>query len=149
MAAYDVTTVATAIVDFVASKPEFRGSSIGPPDDAPDTPWGAVWYESTRFVGEKSSLTKGSGIVTFNLRLYLNREQEPNKDREILMANMAHELMFAMAGDFDFGDSNVRNLEPFEGFGADTSELEVKGVLYDICDITIPLLVNDLVTFTK
>ena len=147
--AYDPTIITRAIKDFVEAQGSFRGASIGPPDDAPDGLWGAVWYESTRLMGEKSSLSKGSGILTFNLRIYQEQSTESNEDAELRLSMLAHELMSAMAGDFDFGDANVRNLEPFDSFGADTSELEVKGRVYDIVDLTIPLLVNDIVTFTE
>jgi|SRR3990167_4280412 len=147
--AFDPTTVMRAVQTFLAASARFpAGVSVGAPNAPPGGMTAAVWFDGFEPSMEASGLAALSGTVTFTVRMYRPIANEPNETVEIEMSQAAFELLEDFCGDFDFGDSNVRNFDP-NRTAIRAEEAEYKGVIYSIIDITVPLLVNDVASFVQ
>ena len=94
----------------------------------------------------ETSLVKVSGRVDLIVRFYKNALADPADETEFLLAQTALEVMEDIAGDFDFGDANVRNLIPLS-VAMVPGYLDIGPTKFRVMDITVPLMVNDLATF--
>lgn len=111
----------------------------------------ALYLAGIELVGKISGLGKGTGLYTFTLRLYSNVAQDPPDQIDPELAAVIDKVFNILCGDFEL-DGNVRNIdilgEVSEGLKARAGHVEVGGAMYRAIDISIPLIIDDVVEFT-
>lgn len=143
--AYDPTPLFDALESKVAAA-GFVVGQIGEPAAPPDKPIGAVIFNGVEIT--ELTLATGSGLVKFIVRFYYKALADPLEGTEKAVAKAVLKLMDDLAGDFDLGDANVRNVEEM-GQAASTGYQTVGGVMFRLCDLPVSVKVNDLVSLTK
>jgi len=145
--AFDPKAILQKAHSFLSASNRFPGGvTIGEPK-APPGDWAAAVILGPIQVTEVS-LGTASGVITIVVRTYQNALVEPIGDREWTLGRLIFELLEDFCGDFDFGDTSVRNLVPL-GVSATPGYQEIGGILFRVSDIALPLMVNDFATFTQ
>lgn len=119
---------------------------IAEPMAPPPQRLGAVLFDGVEIT--ELTLNKGSGLVKFIIRLYYNALEEPQAGTEKDIAQATLRTMDDICGQYTLGDSSVRNVVPLalivrSGFQS------IGGVMYRLTDLTVNVLVNDIVTFAE
>ena len=149
--AYDPESLLRKVHSFLAASGRFPGGAgIGEPKSAPASMFAAVLLGDIRFAD--NSLATSSARMEIIVRVYRNAFSEPLENTELTLGKTAFELLEDFAADFDFGDSSVRGPLPLEvqirlgyiGIGPAGGQ-----TMYRTMDITLPIVINDVVTWTK
>src|SRR3972149_1439678 len=121
---------------FLSASNRFPGGvTIGEPK-APPGDWAAAGVLGPIQITEVS-LATASGVVTIIVRTYQNALVEPPGEREWTLGRLIFELLEDFCGDFDFGDTNVRNLVPL-GVSATPGYQDIGGVLFRVSYLAPP-----------
>jgi hypothetical protein len=111
----------------------------------------AVFFASMGLAGGASGLSKGTAVYVFTIRVYTDMLREPVETIDPDLVAAVDKILDALGADFDLG-STVRNIDFLgsEGtpLGVEAGYVEVSGKMCRIADITLPLIVNDTVTWT-
>lgn len=109
----------------------------------------AVWVDTVGPVAAGSGLQSTTGLVTVNVRLYLNMISEPQDAIDPVMVGAVDTLLAAYSGDFELG-GQVRNIDLLGAYGPGLSAragyLPWDGKTYRVYTITLPMIVNDMWT---
>lgn len=125
----------------------FRDTLIGEPTDPPAQPTAIVMFAGCQLT--EHALAVSSGILRFNIRFYYDALSDPRGDMEKEIARMCLQIMSDLAGDFDLGGASVRNIQPGqEGRMGYQTIGEGPKKWYRVNDLTVEVMVNDLVTWT-
>lgn len=119
------------------------GVGIGEPTKPPESPYAAVFMG-----GYEHATTTLTGTVerrTIIIRLYVKHFGDPASDAEFLMDDIVTETMEDFLEEFDLG-GNVRNVEPLGVTGTPGYQMIVD-TWYRVCDIRVPVLIDDSATF--
>lgn len=141
--AYDPTPLFDALESKLGASGWVTGQ-IAEPMDPPSQRLGAVIFDGVEIT--ELTLAKASGLVKFIIRLYYNALEEPRAGTEKDIARAVLQAMDDICGNYQLGDGSARNVIPLAltvrpGFQS------VGGVMYRLCDLSISVLVNDIVTF--
>jgi hypothetical protein len=121
----------------------FNAVSIGEPLGPPQS------IHASLFLGEYShpltTLTTTIERRTVVIRLYVNALAEPQEEIEFRLDEAIAQLQSDLLGDFDLG-ATVRTID-VTGMVARPGYQTVGNTLYRICDVLVPLLVDDSATF--
>ena len=146
--AFNPRAVMKRTQSFLAASGRFPGGvTIGEPKAPPGKGMAAAVILGPITITELS-LATASGRLDLKVQLYLDAIGEPLEETEFLLGQTIFELFEDFLGDFDFGDSNVRNLIPLD-LGGTPGYQQIGNTLYRIAAITVPLMVNDLASLAK
>lgn len=107
----------------------------------------AVWVNNgPRPVAQASGLTAVSARLELTARVYKGFKSEPEAQIDTNITDAVDYLMGGFVGDFELG-GEVRNVDIFGAHGAQldarTGYMSMDRTVFRICDITIPLIIND------
>jgi hypothetical protein len=143
---YSPRTLMQKVQSFCADSGHFDGEvRIGDFQAPPSLMSASVYFDGFRVT--ETSLISGSGIVDIRLRLWRGAMAEPKEDEELEFAETCFLLLEKFAADFTFQDANARNLVPLDT-RVEITDFEYQTGLYAVADITLPILVNDVVTWS-
>lgn len=129
----------------------FKSVETSEPKQPPQDVTAAIFLSDIRFVGSISGLDKGSAVYEFTLRLYSNAFQQPTDQIDPKLVTIIDKVMDLLCGDFEL-NSLIRNIDILgqtgPGLRAKAGHVDVGGTIFRAIDIFIPLIVNDVVTFT-
>ena len=141
---YDPSGLFDAIRDKLAAA-GWRHTLIGEPTDPPAQPTASVMFAGTAIT--ETTLGTGSGDVTFVVRFYVKGLQEPRAETEKELARLGILMLEALSGDYDLGDSGVRNVRPL--LDSTAGYQTIANVVYRVLDIRVPIFVNDIVSYAR
>ena len=109
--------------------------------------FGAVYMMSQSVVALTLSTT--IELHTVGIRVFRNFLTEPIESIQFELADAVSQIENDLIGEFDLGAS-IRNVDVGGQYGqplrSDWGTLDLGGVMYDIVDITVPLIVDDSAT---
>lgn len=110
-----------------------------------------VWADQYTPYQAGSGLTASTGRLTLHVRVYQNFILEPQDLIDVRVVDAVDQLMTALVGDFELG-GNVRNVdvlgESGTALGWRAGYLNQDGRAYRVVTLSVPLVVNDLYTYT-
>ncbi|MGA5264272.1 hypothetical protein ACPCI0_29130 [Streptomyces griseoincarnatus] len=111
----------------------------------------AIWVERIDLPGSVSGLSKSSGRITFNVRVYTNMLQEPQDGIDPALMRAVDALLTAYAGDFTLGGAvmavDLHGLGGGQGVYAQAGYLRMdENRIFRSITIWLPVVVADLWT---
>lgn len=109
----------------------------------------ACWVQDIRPVGRASGLSKTSGVVTFQFRIYTSFMQMPYDQIDPNALTAATTLLNAFSGKFTLGGT-VRNIDLLgmygTAMGAQAGYLTQDSKTFRVMTVTLPVVIDDLWT---
>lgn len=97
------------------------------------------------------TLNKTIELHVVGIRVFRNFLTEPVENIQFELAEAVSRIENDLVGDYDLG-ATIRNIDVGGQYGqplrSDWGTLDLAGVMYDIVDITVPLIVDDSATLT-
>lgn len=150
MVAFGVKATLQAMQSHLKASGYFQDVLIGEPKGPPggNKPTAALFMNSASVVQIMlDGGTVESHIVT--LRVYRNMLQESTEKAETDLAEAVSKTSEDILGEFDLG-GNIRNVDAagMHGSGVrfDWGYIQIDQTMFRICDITVPLIVDNSVT---
>ena len=150
-------SVMRATTDNVISKLMASGAFDKVNSVEPTSPPGKGFEAAVVFEGAEPYAPAGGfshlGMVyTILIRIYRNMLAEPQEHIDPDLLDISDVVFDKLAADYDLG-ATVRNVDFYgetgTGMSTRSGHLEVGGVVYRVLDIRVPVIVNDVVAFTK
>jgi hypothetical protein len=150
---FDITASLNAVESMVKRSGYFSGQDvlIGEPKSQPGGSrlTAAIWMRS---VGVQAVALNGFVIErhSFTIRVYRREDESPAELQELELADAVAALEKALMADFPL-QQTVRNVDPGgmtgERLSTDFGYVELGGTHYRVADISVPLVVDDPMTF--
>lgn len=144
----NATEILSRVVSHAMTLGRFERVNQHEPKNAPGKGLSAsVWMDSIAPARGGSGLSKTTGRLVLNVRLYSSFIMEPQDaiDPELLTA--CDELLAAYSGDFELGGT-VKQIDLMGQYGtplsAQAGYLNQDGMMFRVMTITLPVIVNDL-----
>lgn len=135
---------------YLQASARFNDVTVGEPLSPPSGVHGSVLLSDNRM--DALTLTGTIEVRVVTIRIYVSALQEPKEDTEILLDDIQAELVEDFCGDFDLGSNGIRNIDVKNittRYGYQTIGAGGNNSIYRICDITLPLVVDDSATFVQ
>ena len=148
--AFDIANTLSDLKSKFMEHGAFKAVVIGEPKAPPEDTTCALWMVST--VPVALTLTTTVEVHVVNARVHMKALDEETERTELEMARIVSDISADILGDFDLG-ATVRNVDAAgqygTAFGSQWGYADISHTLFRICDITIPLIVDDSATTTK
>jgi hypothetical protein len=134
----------TAIQSYLQASARFDSVSVGEPLSAPAGISAAVLLSDNRI--DALTLNSTIEIRTVVIRIYVSALAEPKSDTEFVLDETQAELIEDFCGDADLGTNGIRAIDVkniVTRYGYQTIGAGGNNAIYRICDITLPLIVDD------
>ena len=125
----------------------FADVQIGEPMSAPDTSdraFAAILLGPRRVV--ETTLATSVEERSVIIRVYIAVRREPRQDIEFELDEIASDILSRLGGDFELG-GDIRQVW-VTGMVASPAYQQVGTVMYRLIDITVPMIVDDSVTWS-
>jgi hypothetical protein len=108
----------------------------------------SIWVQDIRLT-RSSGLAAASGVLTMNMRLYMNFRSEPFDMIDFNILTATNWMMAQLCGDFQLGNADqVRNIDLLGSQGTPLNSkagyVEIDKTVYRVMTLTIPIIVNDM-----
>lgn len=147
-----ILSIHDAMISVAAQSGYFTQVNDHEPTSSPDAGgmFAAVWLQFIKPVAARSGLNKVSGLVTYNLRMYLRQIQEQQDWIDPEMVRATARLMATFSGAFTLG--GLVTAVDLLGLSGDVPLSGMAGYLtlgqtkYRVMTLTVPMVVDDLFT---
>ena len=149
MPSFNVKTTLERVDGYLAASGYFRaGHMIGHPKKPIPAQGAELFAAAYMMSASVVALTLSTTIElhVIGIRVFRNFLTEPVSGIHFQLADAVSQIENDLVGEYDLG-ANIRNIDVGGQYGqplrADWGTLDLGGMMYDVVDITVPLIVDD------